>query len=112
MTAATDRQAEYSIYQRQVGLPGALTLAILGVLWRTNRPLSVTMAHRAVCACYKPVALTTVSSTLSRLIVKGWVSKPRDKVYQAAITRDALIADISDRLSALIDDTVLAIEEV
>ena len=109
---AIERQAEYSIYQRQVGLPGDLTLSILGVLWRAERPLSVTMVHRAVRERYKPVALTTVSSTLARLGTKGWVSKPRQHVYQAAITRNALIADISDRLSALIDETVLAIEEV
>lgn len=95
-----------------LGIPGALMLAIMGVLWRAERPLGVTIIHQRVCEHHKPVAITTVSSTLTRLLHRGWVSKPRQKVYQAAITRSNLTADVTDRLARLIDDVVLAIEEV
>lgn len=93
-------------------IPGALTLSIMGVLWRSERPLGVTYIHQRVCDAYKPIALTTVSSTLMRLQRRKWVCKPREKVYQAAITRSDMAADVSDQLAALIDEIVLKIEEV
>lgn len=93
-------------------VPGDLTLAIMGVLWRAHAPMEMGHIHRHVCREYKPVALTTVSSTLTRLINRGWVSRPRRTVYQATITRRDLAADVSDKLAALIDQVVLAIEKV
>ena len=99
-------------HQIHLGIPGPLMLSIMGVLWRSDRPLSVTHIHQRVCEHYKPVALTSVSSTLTRLLARGWICKPRQKVYQAAITRRELAADVSDKLATMIDDVVLAIEEV
>ena len=110
MTAVEHELSEPA--QRRLGVPGPLMLSILGVLWRANRPLRMSDIRQRVSEKYKPVALTTVSSTLSRMKERGWISKPRDGVYQAVITRRNLAADISDKLAALIDDTVLAIEEV
>lgn len=98
--------------QKHLGVPGELTIAIMGVLWRADRPLMLGHIHRSVREHYKPVALTTVSSTLRRLVARGWVCKPRATVYQATITRRDLAADVSDKLASLIDDVVLAIEEV
>jgi len=106
----TATATEYA--QKHLGIPGPLTLAVFGVLWRAERPLSMGVIHNRVCDSYKPVALTTVSSTLSRLKSRGLVSKPRDGTYQAAITRNDLVIRVTSQLSMLIDDTILAIEEV
>lgn len=87
-------------------------LSIMGVLWRAGRPVKMAHIHKRVCEQHHCVALTTVSSTLSRLIERKWVSRPRDGVYQYEITRRDLAADITDGLAKLIDDVVLSIEEV
>ena len=93
------------------GVPGPLTLAVMGVLWRAERPLALMFVYKRVCASYKPVAVTTVSTTLYRLM-PAWVSRPRDGMYQAAISREGAITELRDRLEGLIDDLTMAIEEV
>lgn len=98
--------------RRRLGVPGPLMLSIMGVLWRAGRPVKMAHIHARVCEQHHPVRLTTVSATLSRLTERGWVSRPRDGMYQYEITRRDLTADVTDQLAKLIDDTVLAIEEV
>lgn len=98
--------------QRRLGVPGPLMLSIMGVLWRAGRPVKMAHIHEYVCENHHPVRLTTVSATLSRLKERGWISRPRDGMYQYEITRRDLTADVTDQLAKLIDDTVLAIEEV
>lgn len=98
--------------QRRLGVPGPLMLSIMGVLWRAGRPVKMAHIHARVCEQHHSVALTTISSTLSRLVERKWVSRPRDGMYQFEISRRDLTADVTDQLARLIDDTVLAIEEV
>jgi len=98
--------------QRRLGVPGPLMLSIMGVLWRAGRPVKMAHIHTRVCEVHHPVSLTTVSATLFRLKERGWVSRPRDGMYQYEISRRDLTADVTDQLAKLIDDTVLAIEEV
>ncbi len=110
MTAVDHHLADPA--QHRLGVPGPLMLGILGVLWRADRPMRMKHIHQRVNRSYKPVAITTVSSTLNRMKTRRWISKTRAGVYQAMITRAELATLIADKLSALIDDTILAIEEV
>jgi predicted transcriptional regulator len=98
--------------QRRLGVPGPLMLSIMGVLWRAGRPVKMAHIHARVCENHHPVSLTTISATLFRLKQRGWVSRPRDGMYQYEITRRDLTADVTDQLAKLIDETVLAIEGV
>ena len=106
MTAPARIRATYG-----VGVPGALSLAVMGVLWRAGRPVKLEYVHRRVCEHYKPVTLSTVSCTLQRLR-PAWVSRPRDGMYQAVVSRAGAIIELRDRLEGLIDDLTMAIEEV
>ena len=110
MTAATARISEPA--QRRFSVPGPLMLSIMGILWRAGRPVRFTHIHTRVCERHHPVAVTTVSATLSRLTKLGWVSRPRDGMYQYEISRRDLAADVTDGLAKLIDNVVLSIEEV
>lgn len=98
--------------RRRFSVPGPLMLSIMGILWRAERPVRFAHIHKQVCESHHPVAITTVSATLYRLIKLGWVSRPRDGVYQPIISRRDLAADVTDTLAKLIDDVVLAIDEV
>ena len=92
------------------GIPGPLTYAIMGVLWRAGRPLALKYIVQRVRRDYKDVAPTTVSTTIYRLM-PAWVSRPRPGMYEPALSRQAAITELRDRLESLIDDVTLAIEE-
>lgn len=70
-----------------------LQLAILGVLWREGR-LPLSRIERAVCREYKQVATSTISTTLTRLIERGWLERC-GKHYEPRITRAEMIAVIT-----------------
>jgi hypothetical protein len=78
-----------------MNLPGPLMLAIMGVLWRAECRVQFMAIHRSICQSYKPVAITTTSATLGRMIASGYVTRHRPGIYQAAISRAALIQAIA-----------------
>lgn len=82
-----------------MNLPGPLMLAIMGVLWQLDQPREFMGIHRTVCHRYKPVAITTTSSTLGRMVARGYVARDGRGLYRAAIGRDDLIA----RIAAIIE---------
>lgn len=78
-----------------MNLPGPLMLAIMGALWQLDQPREFMGIHRTVCHQYKPVAITTTSATLGRLVERGYVVRDGRGLYRAAISRDDLIARIA-----------------
>ncbi len=76
-------------------VPGPLQLAILGVLWRDEDGMSLMRLYRTLQTEYKPIALSAISTTATRLLRRGWVVRPKRGHYRAAISRDDLIALIS-----------------
>ena len=71
-----------------------LQLAIMGALWRDKR-LHLHQLHAAVRRQHREVALSTVSTTITRLIAAAWVERVGHGVYVAAVTRDELLATIA-----------------
>ncbi len=92
-------ETEQVKYPTLMNLPGPLMLAIMGVLWKTPR-LNFMILTRRVCEAYKPVAVTTVSSTLTRMIVRGYVERVSSGMYRAAMSREQLI----DMIASVIDE--------
>ena len=82
-----------------LGYNRPLQLAILGALWRDGR-LALSQIMRAVHREYKPVAVSTVSTTLTRLVERQWVERIDRHYYQSRITR----ADMIAALTAAIED--------
>jgi predicted transcriptional regulator len=82
-----------------VSMPGPLTLAVMGILWR-HQAIPLMRLYRSVCEDYKPVALSTVSTTLTRLIQRGWAKRSRHG-YQAGVTRSELIVRITDIIDSV-----------
>lgn len=80
-------------------LPGPLTLAVMGILWR-HQSIPLMRLYRAVCDEYKQVALSTVSTTLTRLILRGW-AKRTSYGYQAGVSRSELIVRITDIIDSV-----------
>lgn len=77
-------------------IPGRLQLAILSALWGNPHGLSLNRLHKIVNERYKIVALTTVSTTVIRLVRRGWIVRPFTGHYQAAVTRQDLIDQIAE----------------
>lgn len=77
-------------------LPGNLQLAVLGTLW-ADSPLSYKRVGRGVAKRYKEVADSTISTTLTRLVQRGWVIR-RGHVYLPGITREELSAELAQRI--------------
>lgn len=78
-------------------VPGPLQLAILAVLWRFDRA-SLTAIHRTVNLAYKPIALSSLSTTITRLLRRGWITRPKPGQYRAAISRQQLIDLIAEHI--------------
>lgn len=78
-------------------IPGPLQLAILAVLWRRDKA-RLTDILQAVRFDYKPVALSTVSTTMTRLIQRGWVKRTSLGLYRAGISRQQLIDQIVEHI--------------
>lgn len=74
-----------------------LQLAIMGALWRNGR-LHLHQLHAAVRRHHREVALSTVSTTITRLIAAQWVERIGKGVYQAAITRAELLAVLTQAI--------------
>lgn len=70
---------------------GALQLAILGALWRAERPVRFVQLEARVKEHYKPICRSTFSTTLTKLIDRGWIVRPAPRMYAALLTREALI---------------------
>ena len=85
----------------RVAMPADMQLIILGILWRSERWMSLAAVHRAVCRKYKPVALTTTSTIILRMAEYGWVerSQPRGS-YIAGISSAELIALIAEKIES------------
>ena len=79
-------------------IPGPLQLAILRVLWRHDRMrlMDLWQAVRAIHG--SDTALSTVSTTLTRLLRRGWVARPKSGYYAAVLDRDQLIDLIAEYL--------------
>jgi predicted transcriptional regulator len=83
---------------------GQLESALMEVVWSRSEPVSVSEVHAALPA-ERPVAYTTVKTTLERLAGKGILLRAREGkayLYQAAVSREELerriVADALDRL--------------
>lgn len=96
MTVATEHQK----YPSLMNLPGPLMLSIMGALWDRRLPMHFTDVLRRVNGRYKTVAPTTVSSTLTRMINRGYVERIRPGVYQPTMTR----ADMIGMIASIIDE--------
>lgn len=83
----------------RVTLPGPLTLAIMGLLWRDDRNLG--SIHRRLCEEYKPIALSTLSTTLTRLIERGWIVRNPHRRYHAIKSRTELILEITELIDSV-----------
>ena len=77
-------------------LPGPLMLAILGALWKDN--LTLRGLHAVLNRDYKPIALSTLSTTMTRLVHRGWVTRLRTSWYTTGISRDELKALVTEQI--------------
>jgi predicted transcriptional regulator len=85
----------------RVAMPAEMQLIILGILWRSERWISLAAVHRAVCREYKPVALTTTSTIILRMVDHGWVERNRNKgTYCAGISREELISLLAEKIES------------
>jgi predicted transcriptional regulator len=80
---------------------GSLETRIMRTLWAADEPLTVTHVRRAMRG--KPLAYTTVMTSLNRLAAKGLVARRRTAAhwgyaYQARLTPQQLAADIAKRI--------------
>lgn len=74
-----------------VSYPGPLMLAILGAVW-ANKQASFSGIARRVASEHRPVAASTLSTTLTRLVARGWIIRTAYGWYEAGISRDELLA--------------------
>lgn len=91
---------------------GSLERDVMEVAWRETRPLSVRDVHEQL---RRPVAYTTVMTTLDRLYKKGLLARGRDGrafLYTTAVQRHQLamalvsnlVDDIGERDAELLDE--------
>lgn len=83
-------------------LPGDLQLAILGCVWR-DKNMSLRRIYHVVNITYKEIALSTLSTTITRLLERGYLVKTPDKHnrrYSAGITREELIALMAEKIES------------
>lgn len=80
-------------------LPGPLTLSILAVVWERKRADFQSIC-RGVAERHKPLAQSTISTTLTRLIQRGWLKRVDHNMYVAVISRTELIAWITDLIDS------------
>lgn len=83
-------------YATVLYLPGPLMLAIMGALWRDK--LTLKSLHRTVCKDYKPIAYSTLSTTITRLVQRGWIERVQYGYYRSGISRDALKALVTEAI--------------
>lgn len=80
-----------------------LRIAILGVLWREGR-LPLWRVERAVAIEYKPVHRSTVSTTLTRMIACGLITRCERHYYRAAMTKEQLIEHVTTAIVTVIEE--------
>lgn len=83
--------------QPKLILPGDLQLAVLGAVWK-EKQVSFRQVRSFVYENYKPCAESTVSTTITRLIERGWVVRLGVRTYTAGITRDELIDVLATKI--------------
>lgn len=81
---------------------GELQLAVMGAVWR-DHDLSLRRIYRAVLLNYHHVELSTVSTTITRLVERGFLVRTQhkyDRKYSAGITREELVAVFAEKINA------------
>ena len=85
----------------RVKMPADMQLVILGILWRNERWMSLNGIHKAVQREYKPVALTTTSTIILRMVEYGWVIRSQAKgSYTAGVSREELIQLLIEKIES------------
>lgn len=80
-------------------LPGPLTLTIMATLW-SRRRCTFSGICRDVANEYKPLAASSVSSTLTRLIRRGWIRRIGTGLYEPVVSRSELILYVTELIDS------------
>ncbi len=86
---------------------GSLESEILAVLWTADGPLTPAQVQQAVPdSGTRPLAYTTIATTLTRLLAKGQVRRePAGRAHAYAPTRDAA-QHAAERIRGVLDEVV------